>query len=158
MKNHYHFCVRVKSENEFGKFDKRNRWKIEPELKWQIYTEEEISEDKQIIPRPHRMLGFRFDAYAKYYNKKYDRTGVVFERGFEKKLVENEAYLIELITYIHNNPVKHKKSGNAGLYQWSSYNEILQNHSVLCNSEKIIQMFGSVENYVFIHQSKHSPE
>ncbi|HBG70709.1 MAG: hypothetical protein A2W93_04625 [Bacteroidetes bacterium GWF2_43_63] len=158
MKNHYHFCVRVKNENEFERFDKRNRWKIEPVIKWQMYSINEIPLEKQIIPKPHRMLGFMFDAYSKYYNKKYDRTGVVFERGFEKKLIEKEDYLMELITYIHNNPVKHQISKDAGLYQWSSYNEILNNSSAFCNSEKIIQMFDSKENFVFIHQSKHADE
>ena len=46
-------------------------------------------------------------AYAMYFNKKYDRTGVLFEKPFKSKYVGlNDAYCDYLFLYIHFNPLK----------------------------------------------------
>jgi REP element-mobilizing transposase RayT len=41
--------------------------------------------------------------YAMYFNKKYERHGHVFQDRFKSILVKNEAYLLNLSAYIHNN-------------------------------------------------------
>ena len=117
-----------------------------------------IPEEYLVMPNPLRMLNFMFDAYSKYFNFKYKRTGALFERGIERRLVENDVYLFELILYIHNNPVKHKISTAPELYSWSSYNEILNGNSEFCDSKKIVQMFDSKENFVFVHKAKFSDD
>lgn len=45
-------------------------------------------------------------AYATYFNKKYKRTGTLFEGPFKAKHVDTEPYLLYLTAYIHLNPVK----------------------------------------------------
>jgi len=45
-------------------------------------------------------------AYAMYYNKKYKRTGVLFEGKFKAKHCDSDEYLKYLFSYIHLNPVK----------------------------------------------------
>ena len=45
-------------------------------------------------------------AYSMYYNKKYNRTGGLFEGKFKSEYVENDRYLKYLFSYIHLNPVK----------------------------------------------------
>ena len=45
-------------------------------------------------------------AYSMYYNKKYKRTGTLFEGKFKAKHVDNDNYLKYLFSYIHLNPVK----------------------------------------------------
>lgn len=45
-------------------------------------------------------------AYSMYYNKKYERTGVLFEGKFKSEHVNNDRYLKYLFSYIHLNPVK----------------------------------------------------
>ncbi|MFZ2970979.1 MAG: transposase [Minisyncoccia bacterium] len=42
--------------------------------------------------------------YAMYFNRKYQRKGVLFESNFKSILVENEEYLKHLSRYIHLNP------------------------------------------------------
>lgn len=44
--------------------------------------------------------------YAMYFNKKYERTGSLFEGPFKSKHVDEEGYLNWLFSYIHLNPVK----------------------------------------------------
>ncbi len=44
--------------------------------------------------------------YVMYYNKKYKRTGKLFEGAFKAEHVSNDRYLKYLFAYIHMNPVK----------------------------------------------------
>jgi len=41
--------------------------------------------------------------YAMYFNKKYERTGVLFESRYKSKLIETDAYFCHLTRYIHIN-------------------------------------------------------
>ena len=45
-------------------------------------------------------------AYAMYFNKKYNRTGALFEGKFKSKYVEKDNYFNYLFAYIHFNPLK----------------------------------------------------
>ncbi|MBI4121377.1 MAG: transposase [Candidatus Ryanbacteria bacterium] len=45
-------------------------------------------------------------AYAKYFNKKYDRVGTLFQGRFKAEHVDRDEYLKYLYSYIHLNPIK----------------------------------------------------
>jgi REP element-mobilizing transposase RayT len=45
-------------------------------------------------------------SYSMYFNKKYERSGTLFEGKFKAKHVESDEYLKYLFSYIHLNPVK----------------------------------------------------
>jgi putative transposase len=45
-------------------------------------------------------------AYVMYFNKKYGRTGSLFEGKFKAKHIDKENYLEYLFSYIHLNPIK----------------------------------------------------
>ncbi len=45
-------------------------------------------------------------SYAKYFNKRHERTGVLFEGPFRSIHVETDEYAKYLFSYIHLNPVK----------------------------------------------------
>lgn len=45
-------------------------------------------------------------AYSMYFNKRYDRSGVLFEGKFKSKYIDNDRYFKYLFSYIHLNPVK----------------------------------------------------
>ncbi len=44
--------------------------------------------------------------YANYFNGKYKRVGYVYQNRFKSFIILNESYLINVLFYIHNNPVK----------------------------------------------------
>ena len=44
--------------------------------------------------------------YSMYYNKKYERTGTLFEGKFKSEHAKDDRYLKYLFSYIHLNPVK----------------------------------------------------
>jgi len=51
-------------------------------------------------------MGKLLTAYSMYFNKKYKRTGGLFESTFRAQHVDNDNYLKYLFAYIHLNPVK----------------------------------------------------
>ena len=59
-------------------------------------------------------------SYAWWYNRKYDRSGHVFQGRYGSECVEDDTYLFTVIRYIHNNPVKAKIVKEAEDYRWSS--------------------------------------
>lgn len=62
------------------------------------------------------------------HNKKYNRTGHVFQQRYKAQLCDKERYLWQLIKYIHNNPVE--AGIREGLeYKWSSHNSYITGRS-----------------------------
>ena len=45
-------------------------------------------------------------AYSMYFNRKYKRTGSLFEGKFKAEIINNDRYLKYLFSYIHLNPIK----------------------------------------------------
>ncbi|MES2447801.1 MAG: transposase [Bacteroidota bacterium] len=66
-----------------------------------------------------------FNAYVKAFNKKYNRTGKLFEERFKRKKISDDFYLTEIIYYIHLNAQKHKLISDFRDYQYCSYKSIL---------------------------------
>lgn len=58
--------------------------------------------------------------YAKYFNKKYDRVGTLFQAPFLKKPITNESYLMQAFHYVLKNPENDNICPYAE-YKWSSY-------------------------------------
>lgn len=67
-------------------------------------------------------------SYAIYFNKKYERVGHLFQGRFRSEAIEDEAYFLTAIKYVHNNPVAAKLVEKASQYPWSSYGSYLQPH------------------------------
>lgn len=57
--------------------------------------------------------------YTQWFNRKYNRTGHVFQQRYKALLCDKDNYLLQLIKYIHNNPVKASLGGMD--YKWSSH-------------------------------------
>ncbi|MEW5706922.1 MAG: transposase [Actinomycetota bacterium] len=56
-------------------------------------------------PLSHIMLMVQ-TSYAKYYNRKTKRVGHLFQNRYKAILCDIDAYLLELVRYIHLNPVR----------------------------------------------------
>ncbi|MDQ1000774.1 putative transposase [Neobacillus niacini] len=60
--------------------------------------------------------------FAKYFNKKYDFTGHVFEKRYGAELLDSLDYEFDVSKYIHLNPLKAGLVDELEYYPWSSYN------------------------------------
>lgn len=97
-----------------------------------------------------------FNAYTKAFNKKYNRTGSLFEKNFRRKKVEDEDYLRNLIVYIHTNPVHHGIQNDYKTYRFSSYQGIIDKSKaeVILDREYVVGLFDSKENLEWAHDRK----
>jgi REP element-mobilizing transposase RayT/transposase-like protein len=62
--------------------------------------------------------------YALYYNRKYHRRGHLFQNRFKSIVCEKEPYLLELVRYIHLNPLRAglvKSLAELDSYPWSGH-------------------------------------
>ena len=58
--------------------------------------------------------------YTQWYNRSYGRTGHVFQQRYKAMLCNKENYLLQVIKYIHFNPVKANMCPDIN-YKWSSH-------------------------------------
>lgn len=63
--------------------------------------------------------------YAMYYHRETKTVGHVFESRYKSEVVESDESLLNVIRYVHNNPVKAKMVEEPDLWQWSSYSTYL---------------------------------
>lgn len=68
-----------------------------------------------------RLMQFVGRRYVRYINKKYQRTGTLWECRFKSSLIESEQYLLTCMRYIELNAVRAKMTRKPGAYKWSSY-------------------------------------
>lgn len=108
MPNHFHLLVKVKEEigYKYSNADRSDDAVRFEEHKWETINLSACeAPDSVKKPQPHLHFSHLFNAYTKYYNKRYERYGNLFERTFKRKLISNEKYLKHVILYIHSNPV-----------------------------------------------------
>jgi putative transposase len=64
------------------------------------------------------------NAYTKYINTKYERSGHLLQGAYKAVLIENNEQLLYISSYIHKNPREIKELKNKELkYFWSSYQD-----------------------------------
>lgn len=67
---------------------------------------------------PLQNLSFR---YTQAINRKYGRVGHLFHGRYKAVLVDHDAYLLELVRYIHLNPVRARLVKDPADYPWSGH-------------------------------------
>jgi len=63
--------------------------------------------------------------YTQRYNRLHRCDGQLFRGRYKSILVDQDSYLLELIRYIHRNPLRAGMVNNLKEYAWSSYNGYL---------------------------------
>ena len=79
-----------------------------------------IKEGQETISQVIKRVGV---SYVYWYNLKYERNGHLFQDRFKSEKVEDEKYLLTVLRYIHQNPIKAGIVAEAAKYEWSSYSE-----------------------------------
>ena len=67
-------------------------------------------------------LSFR---YTGWINRRHRRTGHLFQGRYKALLVDADAYLLELVRYIHLNPVRARMVSDPAAYRWSGHRAYL---------------------------------
>jgi REP element-mobilizing transposase RayT len=91
--------------------------------------------------------------YTVYFNKKYDKVGHLFQGRYKAILCDRDAYLLELVRYIHLNCVRANIVADPLDYPWSSHRAYLDGRQdSLIKRETVLSCFGSrksaISNYL----------
>ena len=62
--------------------------------------------------------------YVRYFNKRHNRSGTLWEGRYKSSLVDSEAYLLTCMAYIDLNPVRAGLAESAEAFNWSSYKHL----------------------------------
>jgi len=74
------------------------------------------------------------DKFVRWYNKKYRRTGYLFQSRFISEPIEDQVYFLTAFRYIHQNPYNAKLEENVSSYPWSSF------HAYYCLDDSTIDI------------------
>ena len=128
----YHICVRGNNKQDIfldnedrEEYLKRLR-DYEEKYKMQVYAyclmtnhvHLLIYDNNQDISKFMQGLSL---SYVIYFNKKYGRTGHLFQDRFTSVMIKNDMQLMYVSKYIHLNPVRANMVSKARDYKWSSY-------------------------------------
>lgn len=85
-------------------------------------------------------LSFR---YTRWINRKQKRIGHLFQGRYKAILVEKDSYLLELVRYIHLNPVRAKMVRQPSAYPWSGHRCYLGKETLpWLHTEWVLSQFG----------------
>ncbi|OGZ41601.1 MAG: hypothetical protein A3C80_00145 [Candidatus Ryanbacteria bacterium RIFCSPHIGHO2_02_FULL_45_43] len=90
------------------------------------------------------------NAYAKYFNTRYERSGHLFEAPFQAVHIEDNEQLLYLSAYVHRNQREIKKWKNREhLYPWSSYQDYIRENrwGELIEPGIVLKQFSSKSEY-----------
>jgi putative transposase len=62
--------------------------------------------------------------YVRYFNKRHNRSGTLWEGRYKSSLIDSEAYLLTCMAYIDLNPVRAGLAESAEDFSWSSYKHL----------------------------------
>ena len=96
--------------------------------------------------------------YAIGFNKRYGRSGHLFEGRFLSEPIESDSHFLAAIRYIHHNPQKAGLASHES-YRWSSYREYVNGmppigESVLAQTAFALELLGSLPEFVSFHRSE----
>lgn len=95
-----------------------------------------------------KFVGDLTNSFTKGINKKYNRSGVLFQGKNKSKLITDESYFIWLCKYILNNPVKAGLVKEPEFWQHSSAKKYLNvNQTDLTNTIEILSRFNSLKEF-----------
>ncbi|SMD15905.1 transposase, partial [Sporomusa malonica] len=98
-----------------------------------------IKEGKDPLEKLMKRIGV---SYVYWYNWKYKRSGHLFQDRYKSEVIEDDRYLLEVIRYIHQNPLQAEMITSLGEYRWSSYAEYTWQHSNIVDTNFILEMFS----------------
>ncbi|MFN5498389.1 MAG: REP-associated tyrosine transposase [Burkholderiales bacterium] len=62
--------------------------------------------------------------YVRYFNKRHNRSGTLWEGRYKSSLIDSEGYLLTCMAYIDLNPVRAGLAESAEDFSWSSYKHL----------------------------------
>jgi len=131
--NHFHLLLRVRTLDE-----------IAPTLR--------NPADVTILLPPSRYFSNLFNAYARAFNTRYNRSGSLFQRPFGRIPVTTDEYLAYLVVYIHQNPQKHGFVDDYRDWPYSSYHALAGSGPTRLDRATLLDWLGGPPGFQMAHR------
>ncbi len=83
-------------------------------------------------------------AYTAYFGHKYKRKGHLFRGRYKSIICERDSYFLELVRYIHLNPVRAGITRSASDWKWSGHGEYVEEcRNPMLEKSRVLEYFGS---------------
>jgi putative transposase len=151
----YHVMLRgINRQNIFSDDEDRERF-IETLIKYKCVSGYKIygyclmsnhlhlvikEEEEEKVSQAIKRIGV---SYVYWYNLKYERHGHLFQGRFKSENVEDDRYLLVVLRYIHQNPVKAGIVKEVANYRWSSYAEYVKQRAILTDIDFVLDIFDA---------------
>jgi len=130
------------SDNDFEKY-LFYLWKYKTRFKANIYAYCLMSNHVHLLIDPKTPMDMRRImhglnlSYSQYFNVKYRQCGYLWQNRYKSLIVQNDEYLLNVISYIEYNPLRAKICTRAEDYPWSSYKpRVIGGHNKILDSFK----------------------
>jgi len=100
----------------------------------------------EVTPLSKIMQALQF-RYTRYFNTRYGKVGHLFQGRYKAILCDKDAYLLELIRYIHLNPIRSKLVRDLERYRWVSHQSYLGGKKDdLIDEDLVLSQFGRTKS------------
>ena len=140
LPNHFHLLVRVREPNE-----QRSGQTSDVGDRSGLLETSDVSNATEQFRR-------LFMSYAKAINKAYDRTGSLWQHRYGRLPIDNAAYFLNLITYIHQNPQRHGFVPDFRDWPYTSYGTILSLKPTALQRQEVLTWFGGINGFQAHHR------
>ncbi len=138
MNNHFHFLVRIKTVEQLNLQCFQN-------LEGLKGTNRNFA---------NQQFANLFNAYTKAINKRFQRTGSLFEHPFRRIQITSKDQLLYLIYYIHHNPIHHGFCNHFLEYPWSSYLTIISPEKTNLKRDEVLRWFHDKAYFKAYHSKE----
>ena len=117
------------------------------EFRWRVYKLMLMTNHLHLIvetPEPNLGRGMKriLEKYAQAFNRRYGRTGHLFQGRYGSVPIEKESHLLEAIRYVLLNPVRAGSVTDPRDYLWSSYHMMMsENPAPWLDVETVLRYF-----------------
>lgn len=100
------------------------------------------------VPLSKFMQGLQL-SITTHFNKKYNKVGHLFQGRYKAILCDEEAYFLELVRYIHLNPIRAKIVSRLNDYRWNSHHAFRgRKEWDFIATEFVLAQTGGLKNYL----------
>ena len=139
LPNHFHFAVRIKSEEEIDKLMRSfPKYETLKKLDYTYYISKQFSN--------------LFSSYTQAFNKQQNRKGNLFQKPFKRLHIDSDSYLRNNIHYIHHNPIHHKFTEDLRKWKHCSFNSFFSDKFTHLQRNEAIELFDDIDNFNAFHK------
>lgn len=142
LPNHFHFLVKVRSKVDLVKFIINKKGRIllhdgQPDYNSIVYQQQK---------------GW-LSGFVQAINKQEVRKGSLLMKNTRRKIASDWHYLINLMVYIHQNPVHHGYARSMMEWQFSSFRTYLAGGDSNIEKNVAFEWFSGLPGFIAIHEN-----